>query len=120
MEFWLAVRPISRALIAHSTAGQCSVVKRAPTPSVLRPSRAPAVGKIVEPASCSWMRFFSLSRLSQVAGKAARPGLVDTPSASTRLGSVSVLDSKRHAQSPVAACSTSVQVPAAVSKVDFG
>ena len=32
---WLAVKPTSRALIAHSTAGQCRVVKRAPTPIVL-------------------------------------------------------------------------------------
>jgi hypothetical protein len=50
--------------MAHSTAGQCSVVKRAPTPSVLWPSLPPVPGKMVEAGSCSCARFFSASRLA--------------------------------------------------------
>src|SRR4051812_47961984 len=109
MEFWLAVRPTSRALIAHSTAGQCRVVKRAPTPSVLRPSLAPPVGKMVEAASCSWLRFFSLSRFSQEAGKKVAPAWAKPPAS----GEPSACSF--HAQSP-AAFSTSVKSPALVAK----
>ncbi len=45
MLFWFAVTPRSRALIAHSTAGQWSVVKRAPIPRVLVPSLARGRGE---------------------------------------------------------------------------
>ena len=116
MEFWLAVTPSSSALIAHSTAGQCSVVKRAPMPSVLWPSFAPAVGKIVEPGLCSWMRFFRRSRFANVAGKAQVLPPSATPSASPAAPFPAARDSNNHAQSPVAMSSINCQVPAFVSK----
>ena len=110
MLFWLAVTPSSRALIAHSTAGQCSVVKRAPTPSVLWPSLPPVPGKMVEAASCSWTRFFSASRLAQVAGKTVAPSASAAPPSSGEAAADSF-----HAQSP-AAFSSSVHSPAFVAK----
>src|SRR5258708_38731230 len=109
MLFWLAVSPSSSALIAQSTAGQCSVVKRAPMPSVLRPRLPPVPGRMVESASCYWMGFFSLSRLDHEAGKNVAPAWA-TPSASGETSAWSF-----HAQSPLA-FSSSVQSPAVVEK----
>ena len=119
MEFWFAVTPSSSALIAHSTAGQCRVVNRAPIPSVLCPSLAPAVGKIVEAALCSWIRFFKPNKFSKVAGNAKAPPSSPTPSCSAAAPSAPARGCNRQAQSPVAICSTSCQAPAAVSNPLF-
>ena len=116
MEFWLAVTPMLSCAIAHSTAGQCNVVKRAPMPSVLRPSCSVALGKIVDCGLCAWMRFFNRRRLAKVAGKIAAPSASAKPSASVLTGAAPVRASRRHAQSPVAESSSNTQLPAAVSK----
>ena len=110
MLFWLAVTPSSRALIAHSTAGQCSVVKRAPTPSVLWPSLPPVPGKMVE------RRVVLLDEILQ--REQVGPGGGEDRRAVGQRGSAverrAAADSF-HAQSP-AAFSSSVHSPAFVAK----
>src|SRR5690606_38983553 len=107
----------SRALIAHSTAGQCNVVKRAPMPSVLRPNCSVAVGKIVLPGSASCTRFLSVRRFAYVAGNACRPSPSVTPSAN---GSFAPPAASTQAQSPVTGSLTSDHAPAFVVKWLFG
>ena len=114
IEFWFAVTPRLNALIAQSTAGQWSVVNRAPTPSVLRPSVSAAVGKIVLAGRCACTRFFNRSRFAKVAGNACVPSESSMPSCNA-----SVRPCSRQAQSPLAP-SSRVQAPAAVSNRLFG
>src|SRR5450755_3068170 len=101
MLFWLAVTPISRALIAHSTAGQCNVVNRAPIPSVLCPRLPPHEGKRVDSGSCLWTRLLRRSRFSHVAGKKTA-FLLTTPPPRTALAALApAAGSSFHAQSPL-------------------
>jgi len=110
MEFWLAVMP-SRARSSPLDRGPCSVVKRAPTPSVLRRRGAGGRENSWSPGRASGRDSFSLSRFSHVAGKnhgfahrAACPG----PAAGSS-------PCNFHAQSPCA-FSSRVHSPSAVRK----
>ncbi len=122
MLFWFAVTPRSSALIAHSTAGQCSVVKRAPMPSVPRPRLALGGRKDRRAGDRA-----PAPRSSAGAGCPTSPGTPTAPSASATPSSSDAVRRLRRSRAaaatrsrPSRSSSTSVQVPAAVSKRLFG